>query len=70
LRNYNERQVKNNIVPNYEFQPVYIKRFTWNRSYNLGYDITKNLKFTFTANNRAIFEEADGQVDRKANPDL
>lgn len=70
LRSYNERQVKNNIVPNYEFQPVYIKRFTWNRSYNLGYDITKNLKFTFTANNRAIFEEADGQVDRKANPDL
>lgn len=70
LRSYNERQVKNNIVPNYEFQPVYIKRFTWNRSYNLGYDITKNLKLTFTANNRAIFEEADGQVDRKANPDL
>ncbi len=70
LRSYNERQVKNNIVPNYEFQPVYIKRFTWNRTYNLGYDITKNLKLTFTANNRAIFEEADGQVDRKANPEL
>lgn len=70
LRSYNERQVKNNIVPDYEFQPVYIKRFTWNRSYNLGYDITKNLKLTFTANNRAIFEEADGQVDRKENPDL
>ncbi len=70
LRSYNERQVKNNIVPNYEFKPVYIKRFTWNRSYNLGYDITKNLKLTFTANNRAIFEEADGQVDRKADPNL
>ncbi|MBX2949047.1 MAG: cell surface protein SprA [Crocinitomicaceae bacterium] len=70
LRSYNERQVKNNIVPDYEFQPVYIKRFTWNRGYNLGYDITKNLKLTFTANNRAIFEEADGQVDRKENPDL
>jgi cell surface protein SprA len=70
LRSYNERQVKNNIVPTYEFRPVYIKRFTWNRSYNFAYDITRNLKLTFTANNRAIFEEADGQVDRRQNPDL
>ena len=70
LRSYNERQVKNNIVPDYEFQPVYIKKFTWNRSYNLGYDITRSLKLTFSATNRAIFEEADGQVDRKENPNL
>lgn len=70
LRSYNERQVKNNLVPNYEFRPVYIKQFTWNRSYNLGYDITRNLKLTFTANNRAIFAEPDGQVDKKESPDL
>lgn len=70
LRSYNERQVKNNIVPNYEFKPVYIKQFTWNRSYNLGYDLTRNLKMTFTANNRAIFAEPDGQVDKKESPDL
>ena len=48
LRSYNERQVKNNIVPDYEFQPVYIKRFNWNRNYNLAYDLTKKLKFNFT----------------------
>src|SRR5690606_22428239 len=70
LRSYNERQVKNNIVPDYEFRPVYIKKFTWNRTYNLGYDITRSLKLTFSATNRAIFEEADGQVDRKENPNL
>lgn len=69
LRSYNERQVKNNIVPDYEFRPVYVKRFTWNRNYNVGYDLTRNLKFNFTANNRAIFEEGDGGVDRKNNPD-
>ena len=28
LRSYNERQVRNNMVPDYEFQPVYVKRFT------------------------------------------
>ncbi len=69
VRSYNERQVKNNIVPDYEFRPVYLKRFGWNRTYNLGYDITKNLKLTFTANNRAIFEEGDGRVDRKGDPE-
>lgn len=68
LRVYNERQVRNNLVPDYEFDPLYLKRFNWNRNYNLGYDLTKNLKFTFNASNRAIFEEGDGRVDRKADP--
>ena len=68
LRVYNERQVRNNLVPDYEFDPLYLKRFNWNRNYNLGYDLTKNLKFTFNASNRAIFEEGDGRVDRKEDP--
>ncbi len=67
-RIYNERQVRNNLVPDYEFDPLYLKRFNWNRNYNLGYDLTKNLKFTFSATNRAIFEEGDGRVDRKNDP--
>jgi cell surface protein SprA len=68
LRSYNERQVRNNIVPDYEFQPVYVKRFTWNRNYALGYDLTKNLKANFSATNRAIFEEGNSRVDRKNDP--
>jgi cell surface protein SprA len=68
LRTYNERQIRNNIVPDYQFDPLYLKRFNWNRNYNLGYDLTKNLKFTFSAANRSIFEEGDGQVDRKLDP--
>jgi cell surface protein SprA len=69
LRSYNERQVRNNMVPDYEFKPVYVKRFTWNRTYNLGYDITKNIKFTFAATNRSIFEEGNDRVDRKLDPE-
>jgi cell surface protein SprA len=69
LRSYNERQVRNNMVPDYEFEPVYVKRFNWNRNYNIGYDLTKNLKATFTAANRSIFEEGNGRVDRKEDPD-
>lgn len=68
LRSYNERQIRNNLVPDYEFAPVYVKQFTWNRSFNLGYDITRKLKFTFGSTNRSIFEEADGRVDRRLDP--
>lgn len=67
-RLYNERQVRNNLVPTYEFTPVYLKRFDWNRNYGLGYDLTKNLKTSFTASNKGIFEEGNHRVDRKLDP--
>jgi cell surface protein SprA len=67
-RIYNERKIRNNLVPDYDFRAVYVKQFTWKRQYNLGYDITKNLKFTFDATNRSIFQEDQQQVDRVANP--
>jgi cell surface protein SprA len=69
LRTYNERLVRNNLS-DFQFKPVYIKNFTWNRTYALKYDVTKNLKFDFAANNNALFAETDGQVDRKENPEL
>lgn len=68
LRTYNERQIRNNLVPDYEFAPVYVKRFTWNRTYTVGYDLTKKLKLTFNAQNQSLFQEADGRVDRKLDP--
>jgi len=71
IRNYNERQIRNNI-PNtdFEFQPIYLKNFTWNRSVNFKYDITRNLKFDFTSNNSSIIDEPAGQVDRNESPEL
>jgi cell surface protein SprA len=68
MRSYNERQIKNNLAPDFNFKAVYVKQFTWRRQYNLGYDITKNLKFTFDATNKSIFEEGQGQVNRKDDP--
>ena len=68
-RIYNERQVRNNIVPDYKFEPVYLKRFDWNRNYQIGYDLTKNIKATYTATNKAIFAEGNHGVDRVTNPE-
>ncbi len=71
IRNYNERQIRNNI-PNtdFEFQPIYLKNFTWNRSTNFKYDLTRNLKFDIATNSQSIIDEPQGQVDRSESPDL
>ncbi|MBN9292667.1 MAG: cell surface protein SprA [Flavobacteriia bacterium] len=69
VRNYNEREVKNNLVPDYSFEPVFVKSFYWNRSYYLGWDFTKNLKFTFNAVNNSLFDENQGRINRKQDPD-
>lgn len=66
MRSYNEREIRNNTDTSFTFAPVFVKQFNWNRSYNVGWDITKKLKFQFTANNRSLFKEGDGRVDRKS----
>lgn len=72
-RNYNERQIRNTIDTSasaFQYKPVYVKNFQWNRGYRLGWDFTKNLKFTFNANNRSIFDESDGEVNRKGDQEM
>lgn len=71
IRNYNERQIRNNI-PNtdFEFNPIYLKNFTWNKTFSFAYDLTRNLKFDFTSNNYSIFDEAEGQVSKREAPEL
>ena len=70
MRNYNERQVRNTIdtASGFQYPAVFVKNFSWNRNYRLGWDFTKNLKLTFNATNRAIFDEGDGRVDRRNDP--
>lgn len=70
MRSYNERKIRNTLGTAFEFQPIYLKNFTWDRTYNMKYDITKNLKFDISATSNAIFDEAQGQVDREQAPEL
>ncbi len=41
------------------FSTFYNKSFTWDRNYNLQWDLTKSLKFNFTATNLAVVDEPD-----------
>lgn len=65
-RIYNERQNRNALDPTFIFRPTYLKNFTWNRSYDFKYDLSKNIKFSFAANNSAIILEPAGIIDSDA----
>lgn len=41
------------------YNTYYNKQFLWNRNYDLNWDLTKNLKFQFNADNRGVIDEPD-----------
>jgi cell surface protein SprA len=49
--------------------PTFRKQFYFDRIYDVKWDLTKNLILDYTATNRAVVDEPDGQMDRK-NLDL
>jgi cell surface protein SprA len=65
-RMYNVHQNRNALDTNFVFLPTYYKNFTWDRAYTLKYDFTKNLKFSFAANNQALVREPQGNIDSDA----
>ncbi|MCB8995377.1 MAG: cell surface protein SprA [Bacteroidales bacterium] len=65
-RNYAERKLRNLNNPSLQIDPTYKKDFTWNRYYDLKYDITRSLKFDFGATNIARIDEPEGVMDRNA----
>jgi cell surface protein SprA len=56
-RMYSQRQSRNNTGFDFALPTYYQKHFYWNRIYGLKYDITKALKFDFSATNNATIEE-------------
>lgn len=63
----NRSYIENIIRANYGAIafPTYTKQFTWIRAYDLKYDITKNLKFDYMANNNAVIGEPLGRVNKQ-----
>ncbi|MCU0398453.1 MAG: cell surface protein SprA, partial [Cyclobacteriaceae bacterium] len=43
--------------------PNYLKYFTFNRTYNVQWNISKNLSFTYAARANAIVDEPEGDID-------
>lgn len=59
VRNYREMQLKNLTDTSIKIAPTVEKDFTWNRNYNVKYDLSRSLKIDFTATNIAAIDEWD-----------
>jgi cell surface protein SprA len=68
-RFYNEVKTRNINNPYLRVTPSFRKDFEWNRIYDVKYDLTRQLKFDFTANSIARIDEPYGGVDRKRYSD-
>ena len=71
-RTYTESKARNN-TPGFVFEPqIFVdKNFTWNRTYDLQYDLSKSLKFDFSASNNALIDEAPGtRINRNIGDSL
>ena len=68
-RYYNEIKTRNINNPYLKVTPSFRKDFEWSRMYDFKYDITRQLKFDFTANNIARIDEPSGGVDKQRYSD-
>ncbi|HET6243214.1 MAG: cell surface protein SprA [Bacteroidetes bacterium] len=69
-RMFNEVQIRNNSgFADYVIPPTFNKNFTMTRMYEVRHDITKSLKFDFTATNNARIMEPDGKIDTQEKKD-
>ena len=64
-RYYNELITRNIDNPYLKVTPSFKKDFEWSRIYDFKYDITRQLKFDFTATDLARIDEPQGGVDKK-----
>ncbi|RRG20301.1 cell surface protein SprA [Ancylomarina euxinus] len=68
-RYYREVETRNIEQPDLLITPTYDKNFNWYRYYDLKYNLTKNLKFDFSATNTSRIDEPDGIVDKDRDRD-
>ena len=63
-RAYSERKLRNLNNPFLEIEPTFTKDFLWNRYYDLKYDLSRSLKFDFSATNVARIDEPEGRMNK------
>ncbi len=70
IREYDQRKFRNKsraIVP---METFYIKRWDWTRVYDLKYDFSKSLRFTWAANASSFINEPPGRVDKSSRDQI
>lgn len=63
-REYEDKKLRNKSVGDIPIRWTWSKRFDWNRSYNLRFDLTRSLKLDYNAKASAFINEPEGRIDR------
>ncbi len=64
-----ETKVRNIDDGRYQIPSTFYKNFTWDRTYNLRWELTRSLSFNYTANNQSRVDEPYGWIDSKEKRD-
>ncbi len=62
-RLFGETRVRNIDGGPYAIPSTFFKNFTWDRTYNLRWELTRALSFSYTANNQSRIDEPYGRID-------
>ena len=68
-RYYYEQQTRSETDVMFQLPVSVSKNFLWDRQFNLTWNLTKSLNFSFSSNTSARIEETTGAVNRKLFPD-
>lgn len=68
-RDYYEQQVRDYGGNFTALDPTFQKDFMWNNSFDIAWDITKNIRLTLTTNNASRISENEGGVNKYLYPD-
>ncbi len=63
-RGYSESLMRDKSSYEIILEPNYVKTFSWDRLYDIRYDITRALKLEFRATNNARIDEPPGRINR------
>ena len=69
FRNYEETKIRNKSIGDIIIRPTYYKQFTWDRIYNVQYDLSKSIRFTYDATANARIDEPIGKIDTRTARD-
>ena len=69
-REFNQRKFRNKTLAIIPMETFYLKRWDWNRLYDLKYDLTKSIKITLIANANAFVSEPPGKIDKSGRDQI
>ncbi|MEI6574912.1 MAG: cell surface protein SprA [Bacteroidota bacterium] len=65
-RQYSERLLRQKSTGDIKIWPTYIKKWDWNRTYNVMFDLTQSIRIDYKATAGAYIKEPPGSIDKSS----